>query len=183
MTGDSTERRARAMLSLLADAGDPVLGAALQSRTAAEMLAAITGTDDIRGLDLADRPEEQPLGRALARWRRRIPLLPSVARLAAWQDSGLRLVCPGEPEWPTQLDDLGDARPLELWVRGNADLRYTCLRSVSVVGARTATGYCATVSVQLAAALAERGTTIVSGGPMGTISQAACITRVDPQRT
>jgi DNA processing protein len=24
-----------------------------------------------------------------------------------------RLIVPGEPEWPTQLDDLGDARPPE----------------------------------------------------------------------
>jgi DNA processing protein len=28
---------------------------------------------------------------------------------------------PGDAEWPTQLDDLGDTRPLLLWLRGNAD--------------------------------------------------------------
>lgn len=28
-----------------------------------------------------------------------------------------------------------------LWLRGSADLRFACLRSVSVVGARAATGY------------------------------------------
>ncbi len=39
------ERRARAMLSFLAQPGDPVLGAALRSSTGAEILAAITGTD------------------------------------------------------------------------------------------------------------------------------------------
>jgi hypothetical protein len=27
----------------------------------------------------------------------------------------------GDPEWPTQLDDLGDGRPLLLCVRGSAD--------------------------------------------------------------
>ena len=35
------ERRARAMLSFLAQPADPVLGAALRSSTAAEILAAI----------------------------------------------------------------------------------------------------------------------------------------------
>jgi hypothetical protein len=31
---------------------------------------------------------------------------PSVARLAAWQQSELRVAIPGDAEWPTQLDDL-----------------------------------------------------------------------------
>jgi hypothetical protein len=48
----------------------------------------------------------------------------------------MRLLCPGEPEWPTRLDDLGDAWPVVLWVGGRVDLRFACLQSVSVVGAR-----------------------------------------------
>ena len=40
-----------------------------------------------------------------------------------------------------QLDDLGDARPIGLWVRGAADLRIWALRSVAVVGARACTPY------------------------------------------
>jgi DNA processing protein len=172
MTDDSAERRARVMLSFLADAGDPVLGAALQSRTAAEMLAAITGADDTGGLEFAGQPEEQSLARALARWRRRIPLLPPVARLAAWQDSGLRLICPGGPEWPTQLDDLGDARPLVLWVRGSANVRFACLNSVAVVGARAATAYGNHVALEMAAALSEAGMTVISGGAFGIDSSA-----------
>jgi DNA processing protein len=73
----------------------------------------------------------------------------------------------GEPEWPTQLDDLGAARPIVLWLRGTTDLRYACLRSVSVVGARAATAYGSHVCTELAAALAERGFTIISGGAYG----------------
>ena len=59
---------------------------------------------------------------------------------------------------------LGDARPWGLWVRGQTELRYACLRSVSVVGTRAATGYGLHVGGELAASLAEKGRTIVSGG-------------------
>ncbi|MGW4106879.1 hypothetical protein ACWEGV_28240, partial [Streptomyces sp. NPDC004976] len=59
--------------------------------------------------------------------------------LAVARDAGVRFVCPGAAEWPGQLDDLGDARPLGLWVRGTANLRMWALRSVAVVGARACT--------------------------------------------
>ena len=78
------------------------------------------------------------------------------SRLAGWERAGIRLACPGDPEWPTQLDVLGDARPLVLWLQGCSDLRFACLRSVSVVGARAATGYGEHVATEMAAALAER---------------------------
>jgi DNA processing protein len=141
-------------------------------RTAAAVLAATSSVSEDGELQLTGEPEEDALARAMRRWRRRLSLVPSVARLADWQQRGLRLVLPGDPEWPGQLDDLGDARPVLLWVQGSADLRYACLRSVSVVGSRAATGYGQHVGVQLAAALAERGLTIVSGGAFG-IDQSA----------
>jgi DNA processing protein len=169
---EDAERRARVTLSFLADPGDPVLGAALRVRTATAVLAATTSVTEAGELQLAGKPEEDALARAMRKWRRRLSLVPSVARLADWQQRGLRLVLPGDPEWPGQLDDLGDARPVLLWVQGSADLRYACLRSVSVVGSRAATGYGQHVGVQLAAALAERGLTIVSGGAFG-IDQSA----------
>ena len=64
------------------------------------------------------------------------------------------------------------ARPWALWVRGEADLRFACLRSVSIVGTRAATAYGIHVTTELAAALAERGWTVVSGGAFGIDSQA-----------
>jgi DNA processing protein len=161
------ERRARVALSFLADAGDPVLGAALRARTATEVMAAVAGADTDGGAVLESVPESAALARALTRWRSRLGWLPSVATLAAWQDSGMRLVIPGDPEWPTQLDDLGNARPLVLWLRGTADLRYACLRSVAVVGSRACTHYGEKVAVELGASLAERGLTVISGGAYG----------------
>jgi DNA processing protein len=87
--------------------------------------------------------------------------------LAEARDAGVRFVAPGDGEWPGQLDDLGDARPLGLWVRGRASLRMWALRSVAVVGARACTEYGAHMAATLAAGLAERGWVVVSGGAYG----------------
>ncbi|AGS72081.1 DNA-processing protein DprA [Streptomyces collinus] len=81
--------------------------------------------------------------------------------------AGVRFVGPGDMEWPGQLDDLGDARPLGLWVRGRPGLRMWALRSVAVVGARACTEYGTHVAGTLAAELAERGWVVVSGGAYG----------------
>ncbi|GHI04573.1 DNA polymerase III subunit beta [Streptomyces cellostaticus] len=81
--------------------------------------------------------------------------------------AGMRFVCPGDAEWPRQLDDLGDGRPTGLWVRGMPSLRMWALRSVAVVGARACTEYGAQVAGSLASGLAERGWVVVSGGAYG----------------
>src|SRR4051794_19518933 len=59
---------------------------------------------------------------------------------------GIRLVCPGDEEWPPGLDDLvgHDADCLGLWTRGPAPLRQACEQAVAVVGTRAATDYGAT---------------------------------------
>ncbi|GAA4807213.1 DNA-processing protein DprA [Streptomyces ziwulingensis] len=87
--------------------------------------------------------------------------------LAAARAADTRFVAPGDAEWPGQLDDLGDARPLGLWVRGRPSLRMWALRSVAVVGARACTEYGAHMAATLAAGLAERGWVVVSGGAYG----------------
>ncbi|MFC8782685.1 DNA-processing protein DprA [Streptomyces nigra] len=87
--------------------------------------------------------------------------------LAVAQDAGMRFLSPGDAEWPRQLDDLGDARPLGLWVRGPADLRMWALRSVAVVGARACTEYGAHMAATVAGSLAEQGWVVVSGGAYG----------------
>ena len=84
-----------------------------------------------------------------------------------WPRRGGRFVCPGDREWPSQLDDLGDARPVGLWVRGRPDLRLWALRSVAVVGARACTPYGAHMAATLGAGLAERGWVVVSGAAYG----------------
>ncbi|MGW6906345.1 DNA-processing protein DprA [Streptomyces sp. NPDC054940] len=87
--------------------------------------------------------------------------------LAVAREAGVRFLRPGDVEWPQQLDDLGDARPIGLWVRGRASLRMWALRSVAVVGARACTEYGAHMAATLAGGLAERGWVVVSGGAYG----------------
>ncbi|WP_425540967.1 DNA-processing protein DprA [Streptomyces coeruleorubidus] len=87
--------------------------------------------------------------------------------LAVAREAGVRFIGPGDAEWPGQLDDLGDARPLGLWVRGRASLRMWALKSVAVVGARACTEYGAHMAATLAAGLAEQGWVVVSGGAYG----------------
>jgi DNA processing protein len=161
------DRLARAALSFLAEPGDAALGALLRSCGPADIVAAVSsGSDPDAALPAAGRGVPG-LSRAIGRWRARLGEVPTSARLDIWERGGLRLVCPGEPEWPTQLDDLGDARPVVLWLRGAVDLRYACLRSVAVVGARAATAYGCHVGTELAADLAGRGWAVISGGAYG----------------
>jgi DNA processing protein len=172
-----SQRRARAALSFLAEPGEPALGALLKSCRPAEILDAVLSGKEPRTALPALGRDVPGLTRAFGRWRARAGRIPTPARLEAWERHGMRLVCPGDPEWPTQLDVLGDARPLMLWVQGSADLRFACLRSVSVVGARAATGYGQHVAIQMAAALAERGWAVISGGAYITKTLSACTSR------
>ncbi len=190
MTGVSdSERMARAVLSYLSDPGDATLGALLRRCPPADVVAALAAGRhplawppgepaepcDIGQSAARGRARESGipgLDRALQRWEARIGQAPTADRLAAWGRRGLRLICPGDHEWPTQLAALGDASPIALWLRGSADLRFACLRSVSVVGSRAATAYGSHVGTEMAAALAERGWAVVSGGAFGIDSAA-----------
>ena len=166
-SGSGDERYARVALSFLADPADPALGALLASLSPRRILTAVLSGRDPASLLPWPPRQEMALRQAVARWRTRLDELPSPRRLTAWEDSGFRLVCPGEPEWPTQLDDLGPARPLMLWLRGPADLRFACLRSVSLVGSRAASAYGGHVALEMAADLATDGWAVVSGGAFG----------------
>ena len=114
-----------------------------------------------------DQAQAAGLRPALARWQSQLPRVPAGAALARHAAGGIRLICPGEPGWPPQLDDLGAARPYALWVRGAADLRASCEKSLAVAGARAATAYGKHAATCIAADLAGRGWAIVSGGAYG----------------
>jgi DNA processing protein len=165
------ERSARIALSFVAEPGDLTLGGMLRTSSPAEVFAAVRDGQP-PGPHAGGGGSRSGLARAMQRWAARLGAVPSASRLAEWQREGMRIVCPGDPEWPSQLDALGDARPLLLWVRGSADLRFACLRSVSVVGARAASAYGLHVATEMAAALAERGWAVISGGAYGVDASA-----------
>ncbi len=80
--------------------------------------------------------------------------------------AGIRVVCPGDVDWPGGLDDLA-LIPYCLWVRGPLDLAGVARRSVSLVGARASTRYGETLASDLGAGLAGHGFTVVSGAAYG----------------
>lgn len=161
------ESYARAALTYLAEPGDLRLGALVRERGAASTLAAIkTGKfPDLASPDAAAT-------RAMRRWQVRLAEVPSPDEAAGFCRAGIRVVCPGDPEWPAQLSDLGDAQPYALWLRGSADLRFSCLRSVSIVGSRAATAYGSYVASEFAASVAARGWAVISGGAYGVDAAA-----------
>jgi DNA processing protein len=136
------EKYARAALTYLAEPADRWMALLLREHGAAGALDAIKayGTAAANGPGpLSGRA--QAMQAALERWRVRLPELPRQDQVRAFRESGIRLIAPGDPEWPGQLADLGDDQPYALWLRGHADLRFSCLRSVAIVGSRAATAY------------------------------------------
>ncbi|MER6915388.1 DNA-processing protein DprA [Streptomyces sp. NPDC000594] len=157
---DEDDRLARAALTRVVEPGDECAGRWLRELGAREVLARLTGPESA-----ALPPGAGP--RRIARWRARARAADPHRDLAAVTGAGGRFICPGDAEWPTQLDALGDGVPLGLWVRGGPDLRAWALRSVAVVGARACTPYGAHMATALATGLAELGWIVVSGGAFG----------------
>ena len=74
----------------------------------------------------------------------------------------------GRRSWPTWAT----TQPYALWLRGTADLRFNCLRSVAIVGSRAATAYGSYVAAEFAASVAARGWAVISGGAFGVDAAA-----------
>ena len=163
----SDDRIARAGLSRIAEPGDVAVAAAVGRLGAVEVWEALR-----RGV---------PVGQVAQ------GVLPGIAAKAEGHDPrvdlalaervGARLVCPGDPEWPGdrlqwEPDDLLEAPPWALWVRGPWPLAEVTERSVAVVGARAASSYGVHVSTDLAAGLATGRATVVSGGAYGVDAAA-----------
>ncbi|WP_413103476.1 DNA-processing protein DprA [Streptomyces sp. Inha503] len=152
------ERLARAALTRLVEPGDETVGRWLRRMGPVALWRALTGKGG---------PPPGATGERLAGCALRAAGVDPVADLALIARCGGRFICPGDLDWPGQLDDLGDARPVGLWVRGRADLRMWALRSVAVVGARACSDYGAYVAASLGTGLAERGWVVVSGAAHG----------------
>ncbi|MFH8841592.1 DNA-processing protein DprA [Streptomyces sp. NPDC017868] len=157
----SGEHLARAVLSRAVEPGDEHAGRWIRRYGAGGFLDRLLQA----GEDTSVFPGTG--AKRVASWRRRAAAARPGQDLDAVQALGGRFLVPGDAEWPSQLDDLGDARPLGLWVRGPADLRVWALRSVALVGARACTPYGAHTAADLAAGLSRQGWVVVSGAAYG----------------
>ncbi|WP_435735584.1 DNA-processing protein DprA [Cellulosimicrobium sp. PMB13] len=170
---DAVSDPAEARRVLVAAAGQHPFAAARPDGPVTRDLAAVVGSPgDARSVHEAgtdDRPAA-PVARvlrAVSRWAPRLDGLDPRRELRVLARLGGSLVIPGDPAWPTSVDDLGASAPLCLWVRGVPDLAALARRSVAVVGARACTDYGRYVTGDVATGLAGRGFTVVSGGAYG----------------
>lgn len=163
MTAPDEERLARAALCAIAEPGEALLGRLIDRVGARGALAVVRGAEPVPDdVPLTDRVRAR-----LAAWRARLDDVDPETDLGICARLGGRMICPGDPEWPMGLNDLGDRRPYALWLRGCADLRRHCLRAVAIVGTRAASPYGMRIAADLGAELAERGWTVISGGALG----------------
>ena len=139
------ERRARAALTFICEPGDPSLVRRLSDVGAAEMLGQLRSG---RGT-----PAQVRRARAV-----------SVQDLCGQADRyRLRLVVPGDDEWPEATADLNlvepvggmSGGPVALWVKGPGHLREYTDAAVAIVGSRAATAYGENVALDLAADLSS----------------------------
>ncbi|MEX3510658.1 DNA-processing protein DprA [Kocuria carniphila] len=138
------DRVSRAMLAAVFEPGDPVTGALLRSEGAAGTLRIAREAGSVPGLgkgydDL---------------WRARARAAPDDLGeriVAESEELGMRILIPGDPGWPIELDQLGDRAPYALWARGKPGiLGHDAPARLGIVGARAATPYGADIAAGIA---------------------------------
>lgn len=163
MSTDTQERDRRILLSTATEPGDAVT---------ASLVASLGTEATVRAARGEAVPELAPWPVASVNaWREQVaPRLDETAVdrvLDACARSELRVVVPGDADWPSGIDDLA-AVPLALYVRGDANLLARPLSAkAAVVGTTGGTGYGDFLAQQTVADLAAEGFTVVSGASVG----------------
>ena len=155
------ERTARMVLSMLVEPDDAVTGRLLGELGVLELFRLAEGEDSVPGLSTVDAQV----------WRaqfRRSDARTLEQNLVGAERAGIGTLIPGDKEWPSALDDLGDRRPYVLWTRGTTSFLTRPLDDlVTITGARASTSYGEHVAGQLASDLASAERIIVAGGAYG----------------
>ena len=155
------ERTARMVLSMIVEPDDAVTGRLLGELGALELFRLAEGEDAVPGLSTVDAQV----------WRaqfQRSDARTLEQNLVGAERADIGTLIPGDKEWPSALDDLGDRRPYVLWTRGTTSFLARPLNDlVTITGARASTSYGEHVAGQLASDLASAERIIVAGGAYG----------------
>jgi DNA processing protein len=155
------ERTARMALSMLVEPDDAVTGRLLGELGALELFRLAEGDDAVPGLSTVDAQV----------WRaqfQRSDARTLVQNLVGAERADIGALIPGDKEWPSALDDLGDRRPYVLRTRGTTSFLARPLNDlVTITGARASTSYGEHVAGQLASDLASAERIILAGGAYG----------------
>lgn len=149
------------VLSMIVEPDDAVTGRLLGELGALELLRLAERDDVVPGLSNVDAQV----------WRSQFER--SDARtleqnVVEAERAGIGALVPGDKEWPSALDDLGDRRPYVLWARGTTSFLARPLSDfVTITGARASTSYGDHVAGQLASDLANAERLVVAGGAYG----------------
>ena len=160
------ERTARVILAVASEPADEVTGRMVRAWGAAGAVARAAGAV------ARAAGAEVPAGPDGDTWQRRLgPRLDpgQIARvLADTERHGLRVLIPGDADWPAAVDVLGDRAPLVLWAKGDTNLLASSVRDrLTLTGARAATGYGEHVAAELAQSAVADGRQVVAGGAYG----------------
>ena len=157
----SDERTARMVLSMLVEPNDPVTGRILSRLRAVETLWLAEHDREVVGLS--------PVDAQVWRERLRVPDARELAgRIDQVHQSGVRALIPGDNDWPTAFDDLGEVAPYVLWTRGTSSFLSRPMSDlVTITGARACTSYGEYVARELASSVAADERVVVAGGAYG----------------
>jgi DNA processing protein len=168
-----TNRDARIIWSRLAEPGDAVADALVASLGAHEALAVVMTRDQDKAvavltaspLNMSEHRASGMVDAAFDRFHQRFDAVDGDL-LDGIPDS-IRVVVPGDAEWPARLDDLGAVAPFALYVKGDGDLAALTQRSVTITGARASTAYGDVVTADLVTGLVDHHFTVVAGMAFG----------------
>lgn len=157
------ERSARVVLATLLEPDDSVTGRLIAAVGAAETVRLAAGTGGLpKNVDAVEA----------ALWREKVaPRMNTAPVTQATSDTdrlGLRIIVPGERDWPASMNDLGYRAPTVLWVSGaSLFLAMPVSDRVTITGLRAATRYGEQVTSELAFDLINAERTVVAGGAYG----------------
>ncbi|MBX3087347.1 MAG: DNA-processing protein DprA [Cryobacterium sp.] len=153
------ERTARIILAVASEPGDTVTGRMVRAVGASETVARA----------LAD---EVPVGPDGDTWQRRLAPRLDAAHiqrvLAETEQHGMRVLIPGDAEWPAGVDALGDGAPVALWAKGDTGLLSRPVWDrLTVTGARASTAYGEHATTELVQSAVADSRVVFSGGAYG----------------
>ncbi|MFE2655162.1 DNA-processing protein DprA [Nocardia sp. NPDC059091] len=156
------ERYGRVVLASLVDPGEPLTGWVVSQVGAAEAVRALTGDGPAPALNRV----EADLWRA--KQNPNVDARTVQDAMVAAERHGYTTLIPGDPNYPTSLEDLGERAPLVLWAKGAESLLGTHVgERATITGARASTAYGEQVASEVAAELARHEMVVVSGGAYG----------------
>ena len=153
------ERTARIILAIASEPGDAVTGRMIRVVGASEAVARAVS-------------DAVPVGPDGDTWQRRIaPRIDAEQTrrvLAETERHGMRVLIPGDENWPAGIGALGDRAPIALWAKGDTGLLTGPVWDrLTVTGARASTGYGEHVTTELVQSAVADDRVVLSGGAYG----------------